>query len=83
MKKSLQDKDWDSLHATVHKMIPSFSIMGISTDFEEKAKKVLNYARNQQLVDEIHELVLQIEDVCTQACIELEEEFIRIKKMHI
>src|ERR1019366_8994475 len=32
MKKSLYDKDWNSLYAAVHKMIPSFSIMGISAD---------------------------------------------------
>ena len=33
MKQGLQDKDWNSLYAAVHKMIPSFSIMGISIRF--------------------------------------------------
>ena len=33
MKQSLMDKDWDSLHAAIHKMIPSFSIMGIQYRF--------------------------------------------------
>ncbi len=79
MKQSLQDKDWDSLHATLHKMIPSFSIMGISQDFENMAKKVQEYASTQQQTDGIPDLVLQIENVCAQACIELKEEFNMIK----
>ena len=53
MKQSLQDKDWNTLHAAVHKMIPSFSIMGISVDFENMAKKVQEYASNQQQSDGI------------------------------
>ena len=79
MKQSLQDKDWNSLHAAVHKMIPSFSIMGISADFENMAKKVQEYASTQQQTDGINDLVFQLGNVCTQACIELEEEYVRIK----
>src|ERR1019366_1512537 len=44
MKQSLQNKDWKSLYAAVHKMIPSFSIVGINPDFEDMAKKVQEYA---------------------------------------
>jgi hypothetical protein len=79
MKQSFHDKDWNSLHATVHKMIPSFSIMGISTDFENMAKKIQEYASTQQQSDGIHDLVLQLESVCMQACMELEIEFNEIK----
>ena len=79
MKQSLHDKDWNALHAAVHKMIPSFAIMGISVDFENMAKKVQEYASTQQQTDGISDLVLQLENVCTQACIELEEEFDTIK----
>jgi CheY-like chemotaxis protein len=79
MKQSLHDKDWHSLYTTVHKMIPSFSIMGISTDFENMAKQVQEYASTQQQTDEIPALVLQLGNICAQACIELEEEFNRIK----
>jgi PAS domain S-box-containing protein len=79
MKKSFRDKDWSSLHATVHKMIPSFSIMGISTDFENMAKKIQDYANSQQLADGIHDMVLQLENVCIQACKELTEEFHSLK----
>ncbi|HVA99007.1 MAG TPA: ATP-binding protein, partial [Bacteroidia bacterium] len=79
MKQSLEDKDWKSLYAAVHKMIPSFSIMGISTDFENMAKKVQEYASTQQQTEGIPNLVLQLENICVQACAELEEEFNTIK----
>jgi PAS domain S-box-containing protein len=80
MNQSFQDKDWNSLYSAVHKMIPSFSIMGISIDFENMAKKVQDYASSQKQSDGIHELVLQLGNVCTQACSELEEDLNRIKK---
>ncbi|CAN5357799.1 hypothetical protein BH11BAC1_BH11BAC1_03900 [soil metagenome] len=79
MKKSVEEKDWDSLSSAVHKMIPSFSIVGISLDFEIIAKKIQEYANSQQQITGIHDLVLQLENVCTQACRELEEELITIK----
>lgn len=79
MKKSFRDKDWASLHAAIHKMIPSFSIMGISADFENMAKKIQDYASTQQLADGIPDMVLQLENICAQACIELTEEFNSIK----
>jgi CheY-like chemotaxis protein len=79
MKESLHKKDWDGLHSAVHKMIPSFSIMGISTDFENMAKKIQEYASTQQQTEGIPNLVLQLENVCLQACLELQEEFNIIK----
>jgi PAS domain S-box-containing protein len=79
MKQSWKNKDWGSLYAAVHKMIPSFSIMGISVDFENMAKKVQDYAKTQEQSDGISDMVLQIENVCTQACIELKAEFNTIK----
>jgi PAS domain S-box-containing protein len=80
MKRGLYDKDWDSLQSAVHKMIPSFSIMGISSDFESMAKKIQEYANTQKQTDGIHDLVLQLENVCNQACIELEIELDKIRK---
>jgi PAS domain S-box-containing protein len=79
MRQSLKDQDWHSLYAAVHKMIPSFSIVGISADFEIMAKKVQEYASTQQQLDGINDLVFQIGNVCTQACMELREEYDRIK----
>jgi PAS domain S-box-containing protein len=79
MKQGLLDKDWDLLHSAAHKMIPSFSIMGISTHFEDMAKKIQEYASKPERTNEIPDLVLQLENVCTQAREELEEELSRIK----
>jgi PAS domain S-box-containing protein len=83
MKKSLREKDWGTLHTAAHKIIPSFSIMGISVDFENMAKKVQDYASSQQKATDIPDLVLQLERVCGQACSELAEEFNRIKSNSI
>jgi len=79
MKKSWKEKDWGSLYAAVHKIIPSFAIMGINADYENMAKKVQDYAKNQQQSDGIAGCVLEIENVCTQACVELEAEYTIIK----
>jgi hypothetical protein len=79
MKESLASKKWDVLQATIHKMIPSFSIMGIHTDFEKMAIQVKEYASSQQNAPVISEMVSQLEHVCTQACIELKEAFTNIK----
>jgi HPt (histidine-containing phosphotransfer) domain-containing protein len=79
MKQSLDTQDWNLLNSTIHKLIPSFSIVGITTDFENMAKKVQEYAGTRQQTGRIHDLVLQLEDICNQACMELEEEFDMIK----
>jgi PAS domain S-box-containing protein len=79
MKQGFLDKNWISMHSAVHKMIPSFAIMGISTDFENMAKKVQEYANSQMQTDGIYDLVLQLESVCAQACDELKEEYNKIK----
>jgi len=79
MKESLEHKDWQALHAAVHKMIPSFAIMGMNVNFENMAKKVQEYASTQQQTDGIPDLVLQLENICAQACEELKAEFNVIK----
>jgi HPt (histidine-containing phosphotransfer) domain-containing protein len=79
MKQGLHDKDWDLLYASMHKIIPSFSIMGISSDYENIAQKIQDYATNQLESDEISGLVFQIESVCNCACKELEIELNTIK----
>lgn len=80
MKQGLADKDWTLLSAAVHKIIPSFYIMGISKDFENMAKRIQEYANVEQQLNELPMLVLQIEKICLQACYELEIEYIVIKK---
>ena len=80
MKQSFHDKDWNLLYSAVHKMSPSFSIMGISSDFEIMAKKIQEFASTQNQADGINELVLQLGNICNQACRELEEELVGLKE---
>jgi hypothetical protein len=63
-------------------MIPSFSIVGIHSDFESMAKKLQDFATTQKQSDEMSNMVIQLENICSQACSELREEFNRIKKEH-
>ncbi len=79
MKSSFEAKDWSSLQSAIHKIIPSFSIMGISIDFENMAKKVKEYATTMQQGEGMPDMVLQLEKVCNQACVELTEELNIIK----
>ena len=81
MKQGLHDKDYSALQSAVHKMVPSFSIMGISKDFENIAKKVQEDVDNiQRHRNSMPDLVLQLEKICTEACKELEAEFNVIKQ---
>lgn len=79
MKESFLNKDWHLLHATIHKIIPSFSIVGMSKDFEKMAIKIQEYSASQELSDEILTMVSDLEKVCELACLELKIELHNIK----
>jgi CheY-like chemotaxis protein len=79
MKQSVQNKDWALLAASVHKIIPSFSIMGMSPELENMAKEIQEAAKTNQFTDETAKMVIQVESSCKQACEELEIEFNLIK----
>ena len=51
MKESFQNKNWKSLQAVAHKMIPSFSIVGISIEYENMARTIKDCAHAQQEID--------------------------------
>ena len=74
MKQSILDNDPKSLYSAVHKMIPSFSIVGISQEFENMARKIQENARAEKEFDVTAEMVTQLAGICSQACIELKEE---------
>ncbi|WP_264564270.1 PAS domain S-box protein [Flavobacterium sp. N3904] len=80
LKQSFVNQDWNLLNAAIHKMIPSFSIVGIHSDFENMAKKIQEFVVIQQQNDEMENMVLKLEDVCLQACKELEIELVTLKK---
>ncbi len=79
MKTSYANKDWETLKASVHKMIPSFAIMGMSSDYENMARKVHEFAHNQHMSEELHALVNELENVYYHSNIELQEAFNKIK----
>ncbi len=79
MSRSLREKEWNSLYSAVHKIIPSFSIMGINPRYENLARKIQEYSRTQQNTEEIPDMILQLEKISFQACKELQAEYDIIK----
>ncbi|MFL5762719.1 MAG: response regulator [Bacteroidia bacterium] len=71
MKQALEHSDWISLRAAAHKMLPSFSIMGISAEYETMTKLIHEKAGATERSDELLQMVLQLEHICLQACEEL------------
>lgn len=82
MKQGMYKKDWTSVYNAAHKLIPSFTIMGISKDFEFVTRKIQEYSNTQEHLEEIEGLVLRIENVCYDACKDLEGELNLIKTKH-
>jgi PAS domain S-box-containing protein len=80
MKQASENKEWDLVYSSVHKIIPSFSMMGMSKDFENTAKIIQEYSGSKNHTDKIYEMVLQIENACNEAYIELKDEFSNLKK---
>jgi CheY-like chemotaxis protein len=83
MKHSFATQDWHALNADIHKILPSFSIMGFSSEVEGMAKRIQDFARNQLLAEDALELTLELELICTQAYQELELEYSRIENMKL
>ena len=80
MRQGIINKDWSSVYDAAHKMIPSFSIVGMPEEYEIAAKQIQEYSGSKRDPDKVRELVLRLENVCAAACEELEEELILIKR---
>jgi PAS domain S-box-containing protein len=74
MNEGYKELDWEKLHASAHKIIPSFSIMGIASKYENLAKKIQEYASNNENHEDLGSLIKQLEIGCEVACIELQQE---------
>jgi CheY-like chemotaxis protein len=83
MLESAKSKDWKALQAIAHKMIPSFSIVGMNAVYEGMAIKLQEYARNEEKPDEIQYLVSKLDLVLTMACKELQVELDAINNRDI
>ena len=80
MKQGIINKDWDSIYDSAHKLIPSFSIMGIDKEYENMAKLIQEYSGTKTNFFEIQKLASRLEEVCTLACNELDDECNLIKR---
>jgi len=80
MKDGLKNKDLTVVRAAIHKMIPTFSIVGIDPVYEVKARRIHELCDKNRPNAEIGELVLKIEAICVQACKELTIEIRSLKK---
>ena len=72
--KSLREKDWQTLKSAIHKLLPSFSIMGMDEEVELMAKRVQENAHTLEITDEVHHLTLELIKICHQSFAELEIE---------
>lgn len=78
LKTSFETQNWQMLSATAHKMIPSFSIMGMNPDFETMTRKIQDFSNNQIQMKDISAMIIRLEAVCEQACQELKDELIKL-----
>ncbi len=74
MKQAMMERDWRAVYSAVHKLIPSFAVVGIQSDYENMAKKIQEYASNEQQTERIPDLIWQLEKIIAQAIEELEAE---------
>ena len=74
MKESYQKKNWNALHSAVHKMLPSFAIIGIGKPVEEMAHQIQNAALAGDSSDRLLDLISRIDVACANACKELQKE---------
>ena len=81
LKNSFENKDWNKLQASAHKMIPSFKIMGFKPEYEILTKKIQDYKGSTNDNKIVFEQIKTLEAVCNQACFELEIEFNRLTNL--
>jgi CheY-like chemotaxis protein len=74
MKEGYKELYWEKLYASAHKMIPSFSIMGIDSKYEHLAKKIQEFASNKENSETLWGLIARLEIGCDEVCAKLEEE---------
>ena len=75
IKTSWLEKDLDTLKSAVHKLIPSFEIVGIEKKHEQLARKI----ENNITAIEVQNWIVELENICFQACDELKIELNNLK----
>jgi len=82
MNQGINSGDWELVARVAHSFMPSFATMGISKEFASMTKKISEYAARKENPEKIKELFLKVEEICLQACEELEQELVLLEKHH-
>ena len=72
--------DWSSLQSKIHYIKPTLDLIGLPKDIILTASKIETYAEEEENLDLIPNQLVKLEKALSQACIELEEELLLIKK---
>jgi PAS domain S-box-containing protein len=75
IKQSWLAQDLETLKSAVHKLTPSFAIVGIDKKHEEMARKI----ENDTTAIEMQNWISELENICMQACEELKVELTNLK----
>jgi HPt (histidine-containing phosphotransfer) domain-containing protein len=75
IKQGLTDKNADVLKATIHKMIPSLTIIGVDPAYEKLARKIQEYDYSGGFTPEVENMILKLEEVCLGVCMDLRQVF--------
>jgi PAS domain S-box-containing protein len=81
LKRTMREQNWIALQSTAHKMIPSFSIVGMSVEYERMAKKLQDYDGNPLQEENMHAVIRELDQACILACTELNEEYLQMQKI--
>ncbi|MES2811075.1 MAG: ATP-binding protein [Bacteroidota bacterium] len=81
MKQSVDQNDWQMLQEAVHKIVPSFFIMGIPYDMEILNHKMKEQENTSEITQEIQMLIIALEKSCLHAFAELKKELNTLKEM--
>jgi PAS domain S-box-containing protein len=81
MKRWSKQNDWEQVQAATHKLMPLFSMVGISKEYEEIAKRIQENSKTRTNTEETHVLLKQLDAILTQACVELEDEYQLLEKV--
>jgi RNase H-fold protein (predicted Holliday junction resolvase) len=76
IKQGINNKDWKELQMAAHKITPCFVIVGIDEEFEYMARTIEEYAAKEEYLEEIQELFLKVERVCSHTCEEIKKELL-------
>ena len=81
MNKFVMAADWNSLLSKIHYIKPTLELIGLSKDIILVATKIENYAEEQENLDLIPKQLVKLENALSEACVELEQELLLIKKL--